>query len=41
MGGHSAKVARDDIEKNLGEQVITQNNHLKYEYTTNNQIETK
>lgn len=41
MGGHSAKVARDDIEKNLGEQVITQNNHLNYEYTTNNQIETK
>ena len=41
MGGHSAKVARYDIEKNLGEQVITQNNHLNYEYTTNNQIETK
>ena len=31
----------NDIEKNLGEQVITQNNHLNYEYTTNNQIETK
>ena len=41
MGGHSAKVARDDIEKNLGEQVITKNNHLNYEYITNNQIETK
>lgn len=41
MGGHSAKVARDDIEKNLGEQVITKNNHLNYEYTNNNQIETK
>ena len=41
MGGHSAKVARDDIEKNLGEQVITKNNHLNYEYTTSNELETK
>lgn len=23
MGGHAAKVAKDDIEKNLGESVVT------------------
>lgn len=32
MGGHAAKVARDDIEKNLGESVITEVNKLNYEY---------
>ena len=30
MGGHAAKVARDDIEKNLGETVITRKNALNY-----------
>ena len=32
MGGHAAKVAREDIEKNLGEAVITKQNRLDYEY---------
>ena len=32
MGGHAAKVARDDIEKNLGESVVTKSNKLNYKY---------
>ena len=31
MGGHAAKVARDDIEKNLGKSVISNQNSLNYE----------
>lgn len=36
MGGHAAKVARDDIEKNLGETVITKKNTLNYKYLDDN-----
>lgn len=32
MGGHAAKVAREDIEKNLGETIVTKQNRLNYEY---------
>lgn len=32
MGGHAAKVAREDIKQNLGEAVITKQNRLDYEY---------
>lgn len=32
MGGHAAKVARDDIEKNLGRTVISNKNSLNYKY---------
>ena len=32
MGGHAAKVAREDIEKNLGETVITKQKRVNYEY---------
>ena len=32
MGGHAAKVARDDIEKNLGRTVISNKNALGYQY---------
>lgn len=32
MGGHAAKVARDDIEKNLGRTVISNKNALNYKY---------
>ena len=32
MGGHAAKVARDDIEKNLGKSVISNQNALRYQY---------
>lgn len=42
MGGHAAKVARDDIEKNLGESVITKKNVLNYKYLDDvKQIENK
>ena len=36
MGGHAAKVARNDIEKNLNETVISKNNLLPYEYVDDN-----
>ncbi len=32
MGGHAAKVARDDLEKNLGKSVISHKNALDYQY---------
>ena len=32
LGGHAAKVAREDIEKNLGESVVTKDNKLNYKY---------
>jgi len=38
MGGHAAKVAREDIEKNLGEQVVTPKNRLSYEYKETKEI---
>ncbi len=36
LGGHAAKSARDDLEKNLGEKVITSNNNLNYQYLEDN-----
>lgn len=38
MGGHAAKVARDDIEKNLGESVVTKENKLNYKYLEEKQL---
>ena len=32
MGGNTAKVARVDLERKLGESVITSNNALNYKY---------
>ena len=32
LGGHAAKSARDDLEKNLGKSVITSENNLNYIY---------
>lgn len=32
MGGSAAKAARDNLEKNLGESVITKQNVLSYKY---------
>ena len=32
MGGHAARVAREDIERNLGESIVTKQNRLNYEY---------
>ena len=40
MGGHAAKVAREDIERNLGESIVTKQNRLNYEYKDEKQIET-
>ena len=36
MGGHTAKVAREDIEKNLGRSVVSKDNTLSYEYVEDN-----
>lgn len=41
IGGHVAKVAREDIEKNLGESVVNKENRLSYEYKNENKLETK
>ena len=42
MGGHAAKVARDDIEKNLGRSVVSKDNALSYKYVEDDSmIETK
>ena len=38
MGGNVAKVARDDIEKKLGETVISKDNMLDYEYIDDNKL---
>ena len=32
MGGRTAKVARDELEKNLGENVVSKDNALSYQY---------
>ena len=40
MGGHAAKVARDDIERNLEESVVTKQNRLNYEYKEEKQLKT-
>ena len=36
LGGEAAKAARNNIEKNLGETVISKNNNLNYNYIDNN-----
>ena len=42
IGRHAAKVARDDIEKNLGKSVISNQNSLNYQYIDENKkIENK
>mgnify|MGYP004563448125 FL=1 len=38
MGGHTAKVARDELEKNLGENVVSKKNSLSYKYIENDLI---
>ena len=32
MGGHVSKVARDDIEEQLGRTIISNQNALEYQY---------
>ena len=39
MGGHAAKIAREDIERNLGETVVTKENKLDYKYIENSNKE--
>ena len=39
VGGNVAKVARDELESNLGESVVTNNNKLSYEYDDQKVIE--
>jgi len=41
LGGHAAKVARDDIEKNLGKSVISKTNVLSYKYLDTNKLDNK
>ena len=41
MGGNTAKVAKDDLEKKLGESVITKENNLDYEYIELEKLENK
>ena len=36
LGGHAAKSARDDLEKNLGKSIITSENNLNYKYIDDN-----
>lgn len=36
IGGHSAKVAREDTEKNLGKSVVSSDNYLNYKYIDEN-----
>ena len=40
LGGHAAKVARHDREKNLGESIVTNKNRLNYEYIEEKKLET-
>ena len=39
MGGDTAKVAKEDLEKKLGRKVITNQNKLNYDYVENKKIE--
>lgn len=41
IGGSVAKVARNTLEENLGESVVTQNNKLNYTYENKKQIESE
>ena len=41
MGGHAARVARDDIEKNLGKSVVSKENSIKYKYLDGNKLNKK
>ena len=40
-GGGSAKVARDDIEKKLGESIVVSDNRLNYQYKDEKLLESK
>ena len=40
-GGHVAKVAREDIEKSLGESIVSKDNKLDYQYIEEKRIDKK
>ena len=39
IGGHAAKVAREDLEKNLGKTVISHKNALDYQYAKTKELD--
>ena len=39
MGGHAAKVAKEDIERNLGKTVISNKNSLSYQYINQKELD--
>ena len=41
LGGHAAKSARDDLEKNLGKSIIASENNLNYKYMDEKLIDAK
>ena len=41
IGGNVAKVARDELEKQLSEKVISKDNYLSYQYKDEKLIENK
>ena len=41
LGGHAAKSAKDDLEKNLGKSIITSENNLNYKYMGEKLIDAK
>ena len=41
IGGNVAKIARDELEKQLGESVVSNNNYLNYQYEDQEMIEVK
>lgn len=40
-GGHVAKVAREDMEKELGKSVVSKENALSYQYINDNKLDKK
>ena len=40
-GGHVAKVAREDMEKELGKSVVSKGNALNYKYINDNKLTKK
>lgn len=41
IGGNTAKIAKEDLERKLGKSVVTSNNNLTYKYNDNKIIEEK
>lgn len=39
MGGNTAKIARDDLERKLKDRIVTNNNKLNYQYIDDKKID--